>query len=220
MSSLSQNVSLIIAKVPGMTPAQCLVYIQEALNLAYGDCEQTCGYDPATGMPPYLVTTAGTFEYDCPADCKRVRAVFYEGRTPYGTYGLNERYGLNKPRDQYYYFQRREYQKVNVRTIDATYDEVAKVIFTADPGTSTTRYFLHYYKKPPEIGTLDDSLPFPDDAHYVFRKLVLTMYRTEEYGDTQGSDAVIKDCLRTLRNKLNSGYQGGHVGFTPDKYAE
>lgn len=207
MPTTIYNIDRIIESVPEMSRAVILDTMNEIQLIVYSqDCIQTQKIE-STGYPPYIVTAAGVFEYDMPADCRRVNAVF--------TLNPMRRSRLRPigPRREYY-FRNRGFYKLNVRTKDANIDEVAKLWFDEDPGDTTDSYYLSYYIKPTPLTDESINLTIPEELHYLVRKGVIAMFNTEEYGVSNLDEAVIEKISRKIRNSMNRGAQGV-LGFTP-----
>jgi len=148
MPSTRQNITLIHKKIADYSREE----IREAISEFHYEVLtqnnlQRVKIDPSTGFPPYLVTTAGTYQYDCPSDCYQTAAVFAEESV--------RRVTGNRPNamEKTYYFSQRYYFGIRINSRDALSDTAATVTFIDDPGTTTEKYYHHYYIKPPAITT-------------------------------------------------------------------
>jgi len=207
MPSTVYNIDRIIERVPDQSRATILDVMDEIQTIIYSqDCLQTQKIE-STGYPPYIVTTDGIYEYNCPSDCRRTAAVF--------TLNPRRRSRIRPigPRREYY-FRDRGYYKVNVRTKDANIDDLAVLWFDDDPGDTTETYYHLYYIKPTPLEDETINLTLPEEVHWLVRKAVIAMFTTEEYGDSAFDDNTIERVARKIRNSLNRGAQGV-IGHTP-----
>lgn len=172
------------------------------------NCAQTEKIDAATGMPPYLATTAGTYVYDCPSDCREVKAVFTDEPT--------STYLRNRPTSPFkeYYFKYKGYRRIGVSTISATPNVETQVKFHADPGTTTTTYYLHYYILAPELTAESQNLVLPAHLHRMFYTAVIAAFNEAKYGASGKEDMVIERYATKIRNHLSRGAQA-YLSKTP-----
>lgn len=211
MPTTSQNISLIARAVANYSRAEILDALNEMCQICYSEnMAQTFGLDTTTGRPPLITTVAGQFSYDVVTDfslddVREVAAVVVTAES-----ADRIGYGATHSRDYYdYRFENQRYVRIgNVRTVSATGDTNAQVIFGDDPGASTDTYFLLYYKKAAAIEAETDQLPFPEELHYLIRKGVLAMLSTENYGQTGFDDDVIAKIAKKIRSRMNRGDQG------------
>lgn len=210
MPTTGQNISLLLRRLPNYSRPELLDFLSEAQIIAYSqDVEQVCKYDPANkGMPPYLVTHDQIYEYDCPDDCRRVRAVFSED--------VPRKYTSKDPIwwNKNYYFNQKTFYNITVSSIDQMESLPAKVTFPYNPGDTTTKYYLHYYMNVLPLNTEDDQLSLQPHLHWLLRELVLAMARREDYGNTDATEVAIARILRKFRNEQNRGAQRRR-GYTP-----
>jgi hypothetical protein len=208
MPTTEYNVSMIRNAVPNYSRQQILESLDEIQKIVYAqDSEQTLYTDPTTGMPPYLATVAGTYDYACPANCRRTACVFSE----------QPNFGSRRPSGDQdsYYFRGTGYYKVMVSSTDAQPNgTVARVMFRDDPGTTTAKFFHAYWVTVPELSTEEDQLSIPDHLHWRLRKGVLSLLTDEEYGDTGQGEGTIERICRKIRSQLNRGAQS-MTGLTP-----
>jgi len=208
MPTTEQNCYRIQLGISEKTIPEILDALNEVQKIVYGqNCAQTLKYT-SEGLPPYLVTADGIYEYDCPADCRTTAAVLtLEDMTGY-TRGRNP-----EPRSEYY-FRGKQYMTVPATSVDATIDTVGTVRFRDNPGASTTKYYHAYYIKPTELSDISIQLTLPEETHYLLRQAVVAMLTMEGYGESQFDDQIIDRIAKKIRNKLNGGWQGG-VRQTP-----
>jgi len=106
----------------------------------------------------------------------------------------------------YYY----EYQFV--RTLDALEDEGAKIIFSRNPGTTTSMYHLLMYKKPREISSdrIQLQIPDRDGLHRMFFfPAVMKLIEAQNHGNYMEAVEYIENNLKPKVWKvMNSGAQG------------
>jgi len=203
MPSTEYNVSRIVERITNYSRAQVLEVLNEVQLIVYSqDVEQTLYLDPATGLPPFITTTAGVFHYDCPVNCRRTAQVF--SRSLNNTYSRSRPVGPRKE----YYFMSKGYHLIAVSSRDALPGGVlATIDFQEDPGDSTDKYYHLFYILPTELTSEDIQLTIPEELHYDMRRAVFAMLSTENYGEN-GYDGQIMDMLsRKIRNKLNGGAQ-------------
>lgn len=209
MPSTTYNIDQILKRIPNSSREEIRDVINEMQTIVYSqDCEQTMKIEK-TGMPPFLTTIDGQYEYDCPSDCRRTAAIITLGLRP--AYSRLKAIGPIKE----YYFQGKEFNLVQAETRDANISNLAKIYFKDNPGSTTDKFYHVYYIKPSQI--LDeesDQITLPEETHYLLRKAVVALMTTEEYGESSYDDSVIERFARKIRNKLNGGYHG-ITGFTP-----
>jgi len=210
MPTTTYNIDRIVERVTDRSRETIRDMLNEIQLIVYSqDCFQTQKLDSATGMPPFLVTVDGQFQYDAPSDCRRTAVVFTLNPV------RRQRERPTGPRREYY-FRGRGYYGVNISTRDATpADTLAKVIFQENPGTTTENYYHLYYIKPTPILDEDTQLTLPDEVHYLLRKAVIAMFSTEQYGESAFDDTVIERVAKKIRNSLNRGLQNSIAGETP-----
>jgi hypothetical protein len=144
------------------------------------DAETNVVLNNATGLPPYLATTLGTYSYACPDNCRKVASVFV---------AINvQGYEYEMPSDAYrnrFLWRGIEYREVGVTTRPQTRNGNATVHFGFNPGTTTTQYFLKYYIIPTEILSINTNLDIPDQYHDLVIDGVVARIRQVEYGDAE-----------------------------------
>jgi hypothetical protein len=209
LPTIQYNIDRILERVPDQSPQTILDMLDEIQTIVYSqDCLQTQKILDATGLPPYIVTTDGVYEYDCPSDCRRTAAVFSLADT---LRKINTRpVGPAKA----YYFRNKGYANVGATTRDATPGKLAKLFFADNPGNTTDVYYHLYFIKPTPLTDVSIQLTLPDEVHYLLRKAVIAMFTTEEYGESPQDEATIERVSRKIRNSLNRGYMS-NVGQTP-----
>jgi len=211
MPSTRYNCEMIRRRVGNYTLEQILNVLDEIQTIVYEqDTMQTTYINPSTGMPPYLVTQNNIHQYDCPANCRRVKAVFAESPP-----SIDSR-SLPRPWSKNYYFNGRGFYQVGVNTRDAIPDngQLATVEFPFNPGSTTTKYYLEYYIQATPLTDINIQLTLPQHVHWRMRKAVIAMLRSEEYGDDGSDEVIIERVCRQIRNQLNRGQQA-RIGRTP-----
>jgi hypothetical protein len=157
--------------------------------------------NPATGMPPYLVTTEGTRNYNCPADCRITNAIFRD--SPLSHYSAaQDRAGY----EEYLWGGRRRYRLATSQT-EATEGVLATVTFVDDPGDTTTTLYHDYFIKATPLDTEQVELTLPGHTHFMMREAVISMLRSEGYGPSGFDIEMIERVARKIRNALNRGAQ-------------
>jgi hypothetical protein len=202
MPTTSFNVTLINAAVSNYSRQQVLEALDEMQKIVLGtNLEQMAVIDPATGMPPYLVTTALQRQYNCPDDCRETAAIFFERPT--------RQYSPSQNRAFYteFIFRNATYWKVAARSTNRLVDQLATVTFIDDPGDTTNRYFHWYYPIAVTLTSETIQLIIPEEVHYLLRQGVIALLSTENYGETGFDTAVIEKIGRKIRSKMNKGTQ-------------
>ena len=211
MATTQYNVNMIRNRVGNYTAEEILQVLDEIQVIVYEqDTMQTTYIDPTTGMPPYLVTQDSIHEYDCPANCRRVKAVFVE--SPPNIISRSS----PRPWSKSYYFNGRGFYQVGANSRDSIPDNgtPAKVSFPFNPGSTTTKYYLEYYIQAVPLTDINIQLTLPQHVHWLMRKAVIAMLRSEDYGDDGTDEATINRVCRSIRNQLNRGQQARR-GRTP-----
>lgn len=209
MPSTVQNVSNIEAALKGrFSRPQILSKLSELQTVVYSQrTEETKKIDPATGNPPYLVTSAGTLQYNCPSDCWMTDAIYAE--SPIKKFSSDFDHGENRS----YYFKNREYERIPISQTIATVGSVATVTFTEDPGATTTKFFHSYWIKANDLESESDELSLPEHTHYIVRLAVVQMLNSEEYGDLKAMIEMMELAAQRIRRELNRGARG-RIGKT------
>jgi hypothetical protein len=210
MPTTAENVSLIQRRVPNYSRSEILSVMSDLYQETYHqDVEQTLYIDPSTGLPPYLATTDGTYQYNCPSACRRVAQVFSADFPQ--TYQRTRPVGPKKE----YYFRDKGYHSIAVSSRDRQPDgTLATVTFQNNPGDSTDSYYLLYYLYVDPLDTEDDEMILPGWTHRRFRNACLVELRQEDYGQTDKEEVAVERMLRSIRNQLNRGQQA-RLGQTP-----
>lgn len=209
MQSTEYNVDMIYRRCSKETPEMILQILNEVQNIVYSqNCLQTTKLT-STGMPPFINTQQGVYEYDAPADC-RVTSAIFTASTP-KVFNRQKPVG---PRREYY-FRNKGFYLLSAETRYQTPQEpVGKIYFQEDPGTTTNQYYHLYHIKPVELKNMDVPLTLPDEVHYLLREAVISMITSDEYGKSNFDEAIFEKVAKKIRNSLNKGYFGGW-GKTP-----
>jgi hypothetical protein len=205
MPTTSYNVAQIKNVIGNYTTAQILDALNEVHQIVMSDNnEQNKKINPATGMPPYLVTTAGTRQYDCPADCREVSAIFCKKN--FNSYNIGSINDINTI-NTYYNYRGTVFYRMAVTSTVALYNDLASVTFINDPGSTTDVYYLDYFVKPLIISSVSVQMKIPEEGHYLVRKLVIAMLSDENYGDTMAYIQLMSKLKQLVKNRLNRGVQ-------------
>jgi hypothetical protein len=208
MGTTAYNVGMINRRCQKETPEMILQILNEVQTIVYSqDCLQTLKIT-STGMPPFLATQQNVYEYNCPYDCRNTSAIF-TARTPKGA----SRVRPVGPRREYY-FRERGYALLSAESRPASIENLAKVFFQEDPGTTVDQYYHLYYIKPTPLLTIDVQLTLPEETHFLLREAAISMITSDEYGKSQFDEAIMAKVARKIRNSLNKGYFG-NSGKTP-----
>lgn len=153
-----------------------LSIVDEVNRLMIGaDIDHMIYVDSSTGMPPYLTTTDGTYQYDCPSNCRKVSSVFIDGSDRYETY---DEYGAY----QRTFWRGKEFYEVPVTSRRRGLSSYATITFRTNPGTTTDRYYLKYWIEPTSITSVNVQIDVPPDFHYLFVDGVLARIQPIQYG--------------------------------------
>jgi len=202
MPSTSFNVSRIKNAVGNYSRQQILDTMDELLQIIYSEnTMSSIVIDPATGMPPYLITTAGTRHYTCPANCRETSSIFVERPI--------RQYSSSQSRAMYteYIFRNARYYKVAITSTPALINTLATVTFIDDPGTTTDKYFHEYFRVYTALTDETIQIPLPEEVHWLLRKGVIHLLRGENYSSGMLDESVIDNIAKKIRNKLNKGDQ-------------
>ena len=202
MPTTQYNISMIKHAVQNYSREQIREVLDELQLIVYSEnTMQTTRIDPATGMPPYIATTEGQREYDCPAECRETAAIFWESP--------KRQYSPSRNRALYteYIFRNARYYKIAVTSKSALINTLATITFIDDPGTTIDKYFHEYFIKPTRITSEQIQLTLPEETHYYMRSGVIAMLSSENYGKTGFDTDVIEKLARKIRTKLNRGTQ-------------
>jgi hypothetical protein len=211
MPTTAQNVAWLHLRNPKYSAAQILEFLNEVhMNCVHQEIDYFTYRDPTTGLPPYLVTTAGVYTYDCPDNCRKTSKVFLHGEKGWrGGY----HYHLERSREHgdEFMFDNRFYTSLpNIIQRDAYADVLATVTFGGhyDPGTHSNRYHHLYYIKANQILTIDDQMQLPDELHFGIRKAISAYMATEDYGESSQDESTMMRIAKDVRNKLGRGASG------------
>lgn len=205
MPTTSYNVTQIKNVLGNYSRTQILDTLNEVHQIVMSDNnEQNKKIDSTTGMPPFLVTTAGIRQYDCPVDCREVSAVFCKKN--FNNYNIGNINDINTI-NTYYNYRNTYFYRMAVTSTVALYNDLATVTFINDPGSTTDVYYLEYFTKPIAITSESIQMQIPEEGHYLVRKLVIAMLSDENYGDTMIYIQLMDKLKRMVKNRLNRGVQ-------------
>jgi len=189
-------------------------------TLLMEECEQNVAIDSTTGTLPSLNTTTGTYAYNLPSDCWKLGCIGIEVKIASvvsGTLlttitGLD--YGTRRQVQNpltYFHFSGFEYVRVPyIRSYPATDSGVARLVFTADPGTATDYYKELYWKKPATLTS--DSIPLeiepPYDDLYLLPATVSLIHGVENGNYVEARTLILRDLKPAYWKERNSGEQG------------
>jgi len=181
-----------------------LLCVEQAQNLAI---------DATTGDFPLLTTTAGTYQYNCPADCWRTANILLTREIYYGTTVLDD-YGrvvnMQYPITTEHHNGKEYIRYQQVRSYDATENALARIVFlSVDPGSYTDRYYHMYYKRPTQTTSLSvlHSIPSPNDIE-VLLPAAQAIVEGFENGSLRDAISYVTKVLRPkLWHEMNSGAQ-------------
>lgn len=225
MPTTSYNIDQVLRYVHNYTRQQVLQAFDEVQKMVYGhEGEETIYIDPLTGLPPLFPTTNNIYEYNCPSDCRRVAALItaqpftgYSRTRPAPTYG------------RHYYFRGQTYYQVRVHSYDGRREDstLARIVIPFNPGDTTDRYLLMYYQWIDDLTDVNQQLQLPEHVHWRFRKAVIELLGSDEYGDHVASENIIEKQVKKLRSQLNQGantihnrtaWQPEHMEFSDESF--
>lgn len=213
MATTSENLTILKRNLSKFSKEELLGALNDAVQLVYEQgSEATWAYDASTGNPPFLVTYDNVFEYDAPSDCSQVVSVFSEYQT-YRGYGKGVSYDFDT-----YRWNDREWAKAPVDVRPKTPDDLAKIIFRANPGDTTDRYYLLYAMEHPAIDSVNVEMKIAARAHLYVRELVKVMLSAESYGNPDDYIRRVEGLIKEIRNKMNNGSTIRHVGRTNPQF--
>lgn len=190
---------MIKAAVDNFSRQQILDVLNEICLIAFQDNTMLVEkIDTATGKPPLLTTVDGTFHYNCPSDCRETAAIFTE---TVQNYSVLKQGGFNPE----YVWRDKMYIRMPVKQISATRGALATITFNTNPGTTTDRYFHHYFIRHTPITDERIELPFPEELHYIIRTGVIQMLKGEAYSAGLGDIDPIQKIVSLIRSKINKG---------------
>lgn len=145
------------------------------------DIEHNVVINAATGFPPFLATTGGTRQYNCPDDCRKVATVFFEDFNIYTD--RSRRYGERQTLmflDQEFYEEPVVSRRRTINSDGTTQN--ATVTFRDNPGATTEVYYLKYYRLMTDITSVNIQPNVPPDYHYLLIDGVLARIQPIQYG--------------------------------------
>lgn len=186
--------------------------------LMANESEQNVYYDEDEGELPALVTTAGTYTYDCDSNiwkidgiCIRVENVTSLGGALVNLtgYDYGQRRYTKKP-IEYLEIAGIEYVRVPfIKSWPATETSDAKIMFTTDPGDSTAYYRQYGYKKPTSI--LSDSvqidIPPPWDYQFLLPATCKLIEGIQHGNYVESRQYVLNVLKPELQKEMNGGEQ-------------
>ncbi len=202
-------------RVPDVIPI-----INEVHKLFYKhESSQGVIIDSSTGLLPVLSTNAGVFEYDAPvvngqtAWCVAKVCLHSYDSVDYSFTDYNFHYPPMTNTFEYMQIGGNYYYPFQfAQSLDSLVDEVCKITFTRDPGTTTNQFHLLMYKQPTEILSDRQQLQIPDrdGAHRLyFFPAVMKFIEAQNHGNYMECVEYIDKVLKPKVWKvMNSGQQG------------
>lgn len=172
-------------------------------------------FDESTGKLPTITTVDGTFTYDLPSTINFIDMILVEdGPNVSVSFGYQD-YGRSV-RSTFKAYEAVEFSGIAyfkipyVRSYPATENDVAKVIFTENPESSTDKYMYYGYKKP--IDLVSDAIPLsihpPFDALYLLPATAKLMEGVEHGNYVDAVAYIHRDILPEMNKKFNVGAFG------------
>ncbi len=186
--------------------------------LLTNESDQTTAIDETTGDLPLLATVAGLYAYTLPSNIWRCGGICVA--TPLvNNYGLSwlSSYGYDNNLQypiQDFYFAGRKYQRVQqIRTFDKTPSSAAKVVFTVDPGTSSSLFHYIGHKLPTPLlsETIQPSIPERFHMSHLLPatlKLIEGMQTGEIVACREYIEQKLKPDFWSQQSKGEQGYSG------------
>lgn len=184
------------------------------------ESEQNVVMNEATGYLPTLDTTATVFNYNLPSDCWKLGQVLIEVKIASQISGtlLNTITGLDYGTRRlvsnplsYYTYAGFEYIRVPfVRSWPSQELAVARMCFTADPGTTTGYYSLQYFKKPTTLSSdsIQVEIEPPWDDLYLLPATVSLIHGVENGNYVEARVVIMRDLVPQFWKEKNGGEQG------------
>ena len=205
---ITEIVSLLHRRNPKYTPTEILAIVNDIhYKCVSQEIDAFIYLNSTTGMPPFLATTASTYTYDCPSNCRKTSKLGilkndYDPQYNGALDKLTLRFREFKWGGDWFY------EIPNIIQSDAVPQSstLAKVIFSSnlDPGTSTEKYYHFYWILPDTISDLEDQLQIPTETHFDFLNAISACLAMEDYGSMDAFN-VIERLKRDIRNRLAKG---------------
>ena len=193
-----QLIALTQKKVSGFTASEILLYINVVHELLLSKANYFKFYtDPATGMPPFIATTLGTYEYNLPANARVSIDVFASVLSGY----TQDNYQSSLKTT---IVGAKEYYIIPTHKVPALGSARAKVIFIDNPPTQTTQFYHRYALKPTQLTAPTIPLDLPSEFHLDLRRGVLALIRDEKYGDASDWQYFETVIVPKVQSQLNA----------------
>ena len=145
------------------------------------DIDHNVVIDSSTGLPPYLATTAGIRNYECPSDCRKVADLYFEDTSINAE--RSSRYG---ERDTAMFLDREFFSEpITARrrmVSSAGVVQPATVTFVDDPGTTAKIYHLKYWRQSTDIVSVNIQPNVAPEFHWLLIDGVLARVQPIQYG--------------------------------------
>jgi len=201
-------------------PNGLLTFVNIAIGiLARTPSEQHIVFDASTGRLPILNTKNNIFKYDAPTNCWQIAGILVEANISSNlidysnlisdyNYSNNQRSGV-KHLDRIV-ITGIEYSRVPyVRQYDATDSELARVLFTENPGDTEDIYRWWYYRNPTQV--LSDTMPLPIPPPYDYLYLypaTVRLIQGQKSGDFLNAHNDVLIIAKKYNKEMNKGEQG------------
>lgn len=182
--------------------------------------EQNVYFDEASGRLPYLVTTDSDYDYDCGDNIWLLDGLLVEVEIAANTSGTllstltgfdyGTRRGTSKG-VQYETLAGIQYIRVPyVRSWPATETANCRLMFTANPGTTTTFYSLYGYRKPVQIlsDTVQIEIEPPWDYMYLLPATAKLIEGIQHGNYVEARNYVLNVLKPAYQKEINAGEQG------------
>lgn len=179
--------------------------------------EQLLIFDTSTGKIPAIPTVAGTYEYTMPAEVSFVDEVLVEaGDSSFSSLQTlsSQDYGRatrNSTIPEYRSIAGIEYFRIPfIRSWPASESANAKILFTKNPGDSSTSYRRRSYRRPATLGsdTIELTIPPPYDELYLLPAVGKLIEGVNHGNYIEARAAIVRDFKPLMWAAFNTGEQG------------
>lgn len=178
-----------------------LPIINEVNNVMMsGNTDHAIQIDSTTGRYPYLDTTAGTLQYDCPDDCRKVASVMVEASRQYENHNTNFAYSRERVWGIDFYVVSNVMSRLRTLATNAT------VTFPADPGDTSDYYYLKYWVEPTNIQSINQQVDVPEEFHHLLIDGCVARVQPIQYGRPDPWMAWVERMKMEFWSEMNANY--------------
>lgn len=194
-------------------PRGILHYLNIAQNILYNiDSEQTMIIDESTGNLPTIDTSDGVFAYDLPSTVRNVREIVVDSASTNSLITINQDYGANRlGRVETITISNNEYYRIRgIRSYPANEDNVAKIVFTSNPGDTTGIYRYVGFLLATQLTA--DTVPLSIHSPYdmtILMPATATLIETKENGNyLEGLTIIEREFVPRMKKAFCIGAYG------------